>query len=144
MRTTIRTIPTILGYDLLNEPLLWPGYLTMENLVEPEYRRVTAAVREVDTHHMLMLQAACHGTFIEFGKPFDSNTTYVFHTDGTIRTINGFRSSSTIRTKWHVPLYGGEIYDSRARWETGHVELAVKYNIGWTIWPYKKMGGAGP
>ncbi len=136
--------PTILGYDLLNEPLLYPGYLTMENLVEPEYRRLTAAVREVDTHHMLMLQAACHGSFIEFGKPFDNNTTYVFHTDTNNPTMEWIQEFLDYRTKWNVPLYSGEIYDSKVDVETGHVELAEKFNIGWTIWPYKKMGGAGP
>jgi len=136
--------PTILGYDLLNEPLLWPGYLTMENLVEPEYRRVTAAIREVDTHHMLMLQAACHGSFIEFGKPFDNNTTYTFHTDTTNPNLHWLQEFLDFRIKWQVPLYDGEIYEAKSDWEIGHVELAEKHNIGWTIWPYKKMGGAGP
>ena len=50
--------PVILGYDLMNEPLLWRGYLPFENLIEPEYRRVTVAIREVDTHHMIILQPA--------------------------------------------------------------------------------------
>ena len=36
--------PAILGYDLMNEPLLWRGYLPFENLIEPEYRRVTSAI----------------------------------------------------------------------------------------------------
>jgi endoglucanase len=136
--------PTILGYDLLNEPLLWPGYLTMENLVEPEYRRVTEAVRKVDSHHMIMLQAACHGSFIEFGRPFDSNTAYVFHTDSAVPNLHWLQQFLDFRSKWQVPVYDGEIYDSKADWETAHVELAVKYNIGWTIWPYKQMGGTGP
>lgn len=26
-------------------------------------------------------------------------------------------------------------------WLIGHVSLAEKYNIGWMIWPYKKMAG---
>ena len=28
----------------MNEPLLWSGYLDMESLIEPEYRRVTEAI----------------------------------------------------------------------------------------------------
>jgi endoglucanase len=136
--------PTILGYDLINEPLLWPGYLPMENLVEPEYRRVTAAIREVDTHHMIMLQAACHGSFIEFGKPFDNNTTYTFHTDTSDPNLHWLQEFLDFRTKWQVPIYDGEIYDSRKPdWEIAHVDLAEKYKIGWTIWPYKTMDGAG-
>ena len=42
--------PIILGYDLLNEPLLWTGYLYLEDLLEPEYRRLTEAIRKVDTN----------------------------------------------------------------------------------------------
>jgi len=38
----------ILGYDLLNEPLLWSGYLDMEPLIEPEYRHIAEAIRQVD------------------------------------------------------------------------------------------------
>jgi endoglucanase len=38
----------LLGYDLLNEPLLWSGYLDMEPLIKPEYRRITEAIRQVD------------------------------------------------------------------------------------------------
>ena len=70
--------PTVLGYDLLNEPLLWSGYLDMENLIEPEYRRLTEAIRKVDNNHIIILQPPL-GRFSAFGKPFDNNTVYSFH-----------------------------------------------------------------
>ena len=59
-------------------------------------------------------------------------------------TMEWIQEFLDFRTRWNVPLYSGEIYDSKVDVETGHVELAEKFNIGWTIWPYKKMGGAGP
>lgn len=138
--------PTILGYDLMNEPLLWTGYLPMENLIEPEYRRVTAAIRRVDTHHMIILQPA-HGRFSEFGKPFDNNTAYSFHTYSADPNLHWLQQYLDFRSKWQVPVFDDEIYSERTPdWEIAHVELAEKYNIGWMIWPYKKMAGysSGP
>ncbi|MGC1461677.1 MAG: cellulase family glycosylhydrolase [Terracidiphilus sp.] len=138
--------PVILGYDLMNEPLLWRGYLPFENLIEPEYRRVTVAIREVDTHHMIILQPAL-GRFSEFGKPFDNNTVYSFHSYGADPNVHWLQQYLDYREKWQVPVFDDEIYAERTPdWEIAHVELAEKYKLGWMIWPYKKMAGysSGP
>lgn len=138
--------PTILGYDLMNEPLLWTGYLPMEGLIEPEYRRVTAAIRQVDSHHMIILQPA-HGRFSEFGKPFDNNTVYSFHTYSADPNLRWLQQYLDFRAKYQVPVFDDEIYAERTPdWEITHVELAEKYKVGWMIWPYKKMAGysSGP
>ena len=133
--------PTILGYDLLNEPLLWNGYLDMESLIEPEYRRLTEAIRKVDTHHMLILQPPL-GRFSAFGKPFDNNTVYSFHSYSATPRPEFLQQYLDFRTKYQVPIFFSEIYTERApEWSTAHVNLAEKYNIGWMIWPYKKMAG---
>ncbi len=133
--------PVILGYDLMNEPLLWSGYLDMENLIEPEYRRLTEAIRQVDTHHMLILQPPL-GRFSAFGKPFDNNTAYSFHSYGATPRPEFLQQYLDFRTKYQVPIFYSEIYAERApEWSTAHVNLAEKYNIGWMIWPYKKMAG---
>lgn len=133
--------PIILSYDLLNEPLLWSGYLDMEPLIEPEYRRITEAIRQVDTNHMLILQPPL-GRFSAFGKPFDNNTTYSFHSYGATPRPEFLQPYLDFRTKYQVPVFFSEIYAERSpEWLTAHVNLAEKYNIGWMIWPYKKMEG---
>jgi len=136
--------PMILGYDLMNEPLLWSGYLDMESLIEPEYRRVTEAIRQVDTHHMLILQPPL-GRFSAFGKPFDSNTVYSFHSYGATPRPEFLQQYLDFRSKYQVPVFFSEIYAERSpEWSAAHVNLAEKYNIGWMIWPYKKMAGDSP
>jgi endoglucanase len=136
--------PMILGYDLLNEPLLWSGYLDMENLIEPEYRRITEAIREVDTHHLLILQPPL-GRFSAFGKPFDSNTAYSFHSYGATPRQEFLQQYLDFRSRYQVPILFSEIYAERSpEWSTAHVNLAEKNNIGWLIWPYKKMAGDSP
>ena len=138
--------PIILGYDLLNEPLLWNGYLDMENLIEPVYRQLTTSIRKVDNNHMLILQPPL-GRFTAFGKPFDNNTVYSFHSYSATPRPEFLQPYLDFQTKYKVPIFFSEIYTERAaEWSTAHVELAEKYNIGWMIWPYKKMAGdtAGP
>ncbi len=136
--------PIILGYDLLNEPLLWTGYLYLEDLIEPEYRRLTEAIRTVDSKHMLILQPA-RGRFSEFGKPFDNNTVYSFHSYNATPGPEFLQQYLDFRTKYQVPLLFPEIYAERTpEWLTAHITQAEKNNIGWMIWPYKKMSGKSP
>ena len=133
--------PIILGYDLLNEPLLWSGYLEMEPLIEPEYRRITEAIRLVDRNHMLILQPPL-GRFSAFGKPFDNNATYSFHSYGATPRPEFFQPYMDFRSKYQVPVFFSEIYAERSpEWLIAHVNLAEKYDMGWMIWPYKKMEG---
>jgi endoglucanase len=133
--------PTILGYDLLNEPLLWSGYLDMEPLIEPEYRRLTEAIRKVDKHHMIILQPPL-GRFSAFGQPFDNNTVYSFHSYSATPGPEFLKQYLDFRAKYQVPIFFSEIYAERPpEWLSAHVNLAEKYNIGWMIWPYKKMEG---
>src|SRR4051812_23995744 len=76
-----RNEPTVLGYDLLNEPI--PHFEKLRPLdasLEPLYKRVTRAIREVDKHHIVFLGGAQWDTdFSVFNKPFDANLAYTFH-----------------------------------------------------------------
>jgi len=62
---------TVLGYDLLNEPI--PNYPALRPLnvkLESLYKKLTAAVRQVDSHHILFLGGAQWDTnFSVFGQP---------------------------------------------------------------------------
>lgn len=136
--------PIILAYDLLNEPLLWTGYLYLEDLLEPEYRRLTEAIRKVDTKHMLILQPA-RGRFSEFGKPFDDNSVYSYHSYNSTPGPEFLKQYLDFRSKYQVPIFFSEIYAERSpEWLITHINQADQNNIGWIIWPYKKMGGKSP
>jgi len=99
-----KTDPAVLGYDLLNEPLLWSGYLDMESLIEPEYRRLTEAIRKVDTNHVIILQPPL-GRFGAFGKPFDSNTVYSFHSYSATPRPEFLQPYIDFRAKYQVPVF---------------------------------------
>jgi endoglucanase len=70
--------PAILGYDLLNEPI--SPYSDVDYLnprLEPLYREIVAAIRGVDTNHLVLLAGAQWSTsFAVFGRPFDANAVY--------------------------------------------------------------------
>ncbi|MEZ4766179.1 MAG: cellulase family glycosylhydrolase [Calditrichia bacterium] len=73
--------PTVAAYDLLNEPLRWHNAAEKyAHLVEPLYRRITTAIRAVDTNHMITLEGVnWSNDWSIFGEPFGDNVFYQFH-----------------------------------------------------------------
>ena len=63
----------IMGYDILNEPIA--HYFNKEQLnplLEPLYKKIIKAVREVDPNHLVFLGGAqWDSDFSIFGQPFD-------------------------------------------------------------------------
>src|SRR5207244_652305 len=71
----------VIGYDLLNEPIA-PYFDTasLNPKLEPLYRRIVSAIREVDRNHIIFLGGAQWDTnFKIFGSPFDPKVAYTFH-----------------------------------------------------------------
>jgi endoglucanase len=70
----------ILGYDLLNEPSL-PKKRERELL--DVYQDITAAIRAVDQHHMLVYEGNNHANDLDvlarYDKLLDANAAYSFH-----------------------------------------------------------------
>ena len=134
--------PTVLGYDLLNEPI--PTYAAVRPLnpkLEPVYKKLTAAVRQVDKHHILFLGGAQWDTnFSVFGPPFDSNTAYTFHKYWMPVEQKAIQEYVDFREKYQVPLWLGESGENSDAWIADYRTLLEKNNIGWAFWPYKKMG----
>jgi endoglucanase len=140
----------VLGYDLLNEPIPQYRQLQKDNsLLEPLYKRIAAAIREVDTHHVLILGGARWDTnFHVFGPPFDKNVMYQLHlyefktpwnAQTAAKTEEDLGQYTAFRDKYHVPIWLGESGENDDAWVRGFRELLEKHKIGWCFWPYKKM-----
>ena len=73
--------PSVLGYDLLNEPIA--HFFDTPHLnpkIEPLYRKIVTAIRRVDKNHIIFLGGAQWNTnFKVFGPPFDEKLVYTFH-----------------------------------------------------------------
>jgi endoglucanase len=136
-----RSEPTVIGYDLLNEPI--PPFVDKERLnplLEPLYRRLVTAIREVDTNHIVFLGGAQWDTnFGVFGPPFDSKAVYTFHKYWCDTTQETVQEYVDFREQYGVPIWMGESGENRAEWISSFRRLQERNNIGWCFWPYKKM-----
>ena len=136
-----RDSTTVLGYDLLNEPIPhYPSLQKYNDRLEPLYRRIVASIREADPHHVVILGGAQWDTnFKIFGPPFDSNVMYTLHKYWMPPEQAAVQPYVDFRERYHVPLWLGESGENNDEWIAQFVQLLEKNDIGWAFWPYKKM-----
>lgn len=133
--------PIIIGYDLLNEPVAhYFDSKTLNPLIEPLYRELTAAIRSVDKNHIIFYGGAQWNTnFNIFSAPFDKKAVYTFHKYGDQPNYGSIKRFIEFREKYNVPIYIGETGENTDEWVQEFRELLEKQNIGWHFWPYKKL-----
>jgi endoglucanase len=136
-----RDEPTVLGYDLLNEPIPhFPKLAPLNSLLEPLYKKLSEAIRKVDPNHILFLGGAqWDSNFSVFGKPFDANVAYTFHKYWTAPDESVIRQYIDFREQYDVPIWMGESGENTDEWISQFVKTLESNNIGWAFWPYKKM-----
>jgi endoglucanase len=133
--------PIILGYDLLNEPIA--TYFNADDFnykLEEVYKKITAAIRQVDKNHLIFLGGAqWDSNFAPFGQPFDSKLVYTFHKYWTSPTQEVIQPYIDFRNKYNVPIYCGETGENTNEWIDSFRTTLENAKIGWHFWPYKKM-----
>ena len=136
--------PFVGGYDLLNEPL--PARTGAaekhKKQLEPLYQFLTAAIRRVDSRHMITLEGADWANdWSVFSKPFDSNLLYQFHYYAWDRpdTLKGIGQYLSQRTRLGAPVWVGETGEKNNAIYWATTDYFEANNIGWSFWPWKKM-----
>ncbi len=136
-----RNEPTVIGYDLLNEPIA--HYFEAAKLnpkLEPLYRKIVSGIREVDRNHLIFLGGAQWNTnFKVFGPPFDSKLVYTFHKYWMDVNRGAIQEYLDFREKHNVPVWMGESGENTDEWIGSFRTLLEQNNIGWCFWPYKKL-----
>jgi aryl-phospho-beta-D-glucosidase BglC (GH1 family) len=131
----------IIGFDLMNEPIA--HYFNIEKLnpkLEPLYKRITSAIREVDNNHLIFPGGAQWNTnFKIFGKPFDNKLVYNFHKYWCDTTQKEIQEYCDFRDKYDVPLWMSESGENKDEWISAWRRMMERNNISWCFWPYKKM-----
>jgi aryl-phospho-beta-D-glucosidase BglC (GH1 family) len=136
-----RDEPTVLGYDLLNEPIPpFPPLLKYNTALEPLYRQISTVIRKVDKHHVIILEGAqWANNFAIFGPPFAKNVLYEFHMYKTQTTQSSIQEYLNFRDRHEVPIWLGESGENTNAWIHDFVEVLENNEVGWCFWPYKKM-----
>ncbi|MDD5140166.1 MAG: family 78 glycoside hydrolase catalytic domain [Verrucomicrobiales bacterium] len=136
--------PTVAGYDLLNEPLPegTGAAKKFKGQLEPLYKRVTQAIREIDPKHMIILEGANWASdWSVFSEPFDKNLVYQFHYYcwGNPPVLTSIQPYLDYRNRFNAPVWVGEIgeMDNAVDWAT--TEYLEANNMGWSFWPWKKL-----
>ncbi|SEC01744.1 cellulase family glycosylhydrolase [Paenibacillus sp. GP183] len=131
--------PIIAGYDLLNEPL--PDHFSQywDRLV-PLYRELIAAIRQVDPHHMIIIEGAHWATnFSMITEPLDDNMLLQFHKYWNAPDTESIQRYIDKGAELNVPLYMGEGGENNAEWYAGAFQLFEDHGISWNFWPWKKL-----
>jgi|GEM_PF-2454000 len=110
--------PIIAGYDLLNEPFA-PDKYSLNDL----YNRITAAIREVDSQHIIFLEGNSWAIDIDWiDPPEDANTVLSahFYVPGKF-AVEGMDS--------YPMMIGGQLFDKEAMREVLHRRIAYAREI---------------
>lgn len=144
LATRYKDEPVVAAYDLLNEPLpvVTGAAEKYKHLLVPLYKRLTAAIRKVDTRHMITLEGYdWSNNWSLFDKPFDDNVFYQFHYYCWARPdlLGGIGHFLQKRKELNTPVWVGETGEkgNTIYWST--TQLFEANNIGFSFWPWKKM-----
>lgn len=142
-----RDEPWIGAYDLLNEPN-WPfdganrnGCDDTRNAPLRElYVQMTAAIRSVDPHHLIIAEGNCWGgNYAGIMPPWDDNMALSFHKYWNSPTVGTVNPYFALRDTWNVPIWLGESGENGNDWFRQTLRMLESERIGWSWWPYKKI-----
>ena len=133
--------PTILGYDLLNEPIApYHDTATLNPRLEPFYKQVTQAIRAVDPGRIVILAAGqWSSSFDMFEQPFASNLAYTYHSFWASTKRDSIQRHLNFSNRYDVPLFLGETGELTDEWNARFRTLHETHGIGWSFWTYKNL-----
>jgi hypothetical protein len=137
------------AYDLINEPN-WSftaggnqnGCSENSNIpLRQLYVKITNAIREVDTKHMIIIEGNCWGNNYNGIFPvWDNNMAVSFHKYWSNNDQGSIAGIINIRNQNNVPIWLGESGENSNVWFTDAIQLVESNGIGWAWWPLKKIG----
>jgi endoglucanase len=133
--------PAILGYDLLNEPIApYHDTATLNPRLEPFYKEVTAAIREVDPGRIVILAGGqWSSSFDMLGPPFTDNLAYTYHLFWASTKRDSIQRHLNFANLYDVPLFLGETGELTDEWNERFRRLQETHGIGWAFWTYKNL-----
>ncbi len=136
-----RDEPIVLGYDLLNEPLPNEWQHTYPEQLRALYIELTAAIRAIDTNHLIMYEGSHWATnWSIFTEVWDTNSVLQFHRYWCPPERDEIVEYLDARERLGLPIFMGEGGENNPEWIYAMTRLYERHNIGWNVWPWKKLG----
>jgi hypothetical protein len=135
-----RDEPVVAAYDLLNEPLP-DGYGTRyASELVALYRRLTAAIREVDPQHVIVYEGTHWATdWSIFTEVWDANSMLQFHKYWSPPDRPSITPFLATAGDLGLPIYMGEGGENNLAWLQTAFQLYEDHGISWNFWPWKKI-----
>ena len=123
--------PTILGYELLNEPIP-NGHDDLKSKLLPVYQLMGDYIRYVDSRHLMFLDGAeWAGDFSPLKCDWDPQLVYAVH--------HYWGDPEKQFPPQEVPWVLTESGENTDAWVAQFRRNLDRQGIGWFFWPYKKM-----
>lgn len=138
-----RDEPTVMGYDLLNEPLPNEWQDRYPDELVALYRRLTAAIRAVDDRHLIMYEGSHWATnWSIFTEVWDPNSVLQFHKYWSPPDRPTIATFIDVGRELGLPIYMGEGGENNTDWLATAFQMYEDLDIGWNFWPWKKIDTA--
>jgi hypothetical protein len=135
--------PYIIGYDLLNEPLLRRYDGIDEADLRRLYVRLTAIIREVDERGIIFIEGDDWAQNFQMLEPidWDPHLVLAFHSYPPTASADGLARWDSLRTRYDAPLWHGETGEVGAPFDRNRESTAFlrAANVGWSWWTHKKI-----
>lgn len=135
--------PYIIGYDLLNEPLLRRYEGIDEADLRVLYVQLTAAIREIDSTGIIFIEGDDWAQNFSMLEPidWDPHLVLAFHSYPPTSSAEGLARWDSLRTRWNAPLWHGETGEVGAPFDRNrHATTFLRSaNVGWSWWTHKKL-----
>jgi len=134
------------AYDLLNEPLRpctdgrYPRIPDYRHDLAQFYRDAIAEIRKIDTKHTIQVEGRNWASKSDiFDSRWDDNLVIHFPRYWCRPDAQVYHEFLHKSKELDVPLYLGETGENQNEWYAAMYPLALSLDIGWNIWPWKKM-----
>jgi hypothetical protein len=135
--------PYIIGYDLLNEPLLRRYEGIDEADLRTLYVELTETIREVDSNGIIFVEGDDWAQNFRMLEPidWDPHLALAFHSYPPTSSQRGLARWDSLRTRYDVPLWHGETGEVGAPFNLNREATAFlrSANVGWSWWTHKKI-----
>ena len=133
----------IVGYDLLNEPLLARYDGVDPGLLRELYVLITRVIRETDSKGIIFIEGDDWAQDFSVLEPmdWDPHLVMAFHSYPPTNTQRGLQRWDDLRKKYDMPLWHGETGEQDPPWELYRrsTQFLAEANVGWNWWTHKKF-----